>query len=166
MRRPILINTSLLALVLVLAALVWFGHGQQDEVLDTPLTGLTPDQVTLIAIENHSGPAIRLERTSSGWMMQQPSAAKANDARIADLLAITEARGIRSFKAPSDLTEFGLNPPQAVLTLNRTRIEMGTLHPINQRRYMRVGDQIHLINDRFPHLLQAAPDYYLSAKTP
>jgi hypothetical protein len=32
---------------------------------------------------------------------------------------------------------------------------MGTLHPMNQRRYIRAGNLIHLTNDRFYHLLQA-----------
>ncbi len=167
MRRQLLVNASLLILALMLASMVWLSQEQQAEEDKTiPLTDLTPEQITLIQIENHSGPGIRLERTADGWEMTQPSKAKVDDTKIEYLLGITQAKSIRRFAAPQDLKEYGLNPPLAVLILNQTRIEMGELHPMNQRRYMHVGNQIHLINDRFPHLLQAPADYYIPTKSP
>ncbi len=163
MQRLLLVNASLLLLALLLAGLVWISTEQQNKEQKIPLTALTPEQINLIVIENSSGHTLRLERKADGWMMTQPSRAKANDAIIENLLQITQTRSIRSFKVPQDLTEFGLNPPHAVLTLNQTRIEVGTLHPMNQRRYLLTGNLIHLTNDRFAHLLKAEPHFFISA---
>jgi hypothetical protein len=89
----------------------------------------------------------------------------ANQTKIEGLLEITQTKSIRRFEAPPDLAEFGLSPPQAILTLNKTRIEMGTLHPMNKRRYMRIGNLIHLINDRFPHHSQATAESFTASET-
>jgi len=154
----------MLVLVLLLAGLTWLSLEQQEKEAKTALTSLSPDQVSLIRIESGKGSLIRLERMNSGWMMTQPSKARADDTKINRLLEITLAISIRKFKPQQEMTQYGLNPPQAVLTLNKTRIEMGSLHPINQRRYMRVGNMIHLINDRFSHLLQASAKSYMATK--
>jgi hypothetical protein len=166
MRRPLLINASLLSLALLLGTLAWLSSEKPEEDKNIPLTSLSPDQINLIELENSNGPIIRIEHTATGWEMTKPSKAKVDGTKIEYLLEITRAKSIRRFEATQDLKEYGLNPPLAVLTLNQTRIEMGTLHPMNQRRYMRVGTTIHLINDRFPHLLQAPADYYISTKKP
>ncbi len=146
--------------------MVWFIQEQPDKNQNIRLTTLLPDQVNLIELNNNSGQTIRLERETTGWMMTIPSTAKANDTMVNNLLEIAGTKSIRRFKAPDDLTEFGLNPPNAILILNHTRIEMGAIHPMNQRRYMRVGNIIHLINDRFPHLLRAAPQSYITPQRP
>lgn len=164
MPRSLLANASMLVLVLLLAGLTWLSLEQQEKEAKTALTSLSPDQVSLIRIESGKGSLIRLERMNSGWMMTQPSKARADDTKINRLLEITLAISIRKFKPQQEMTQYGLNPPQAVLTLNKTRIEMGSLHPINQRRYMRVGNMIHLINDRFSHLLQASAKSYMATK--
>jgi hypothetical protein len=111
-------------------------------------------------IENSSGPAIHFSRKTDGWIMTQPSSSKTDQAKIENLLQITRTKSIRRFEAPQDLTDFGLNPAQAVVTLNQTRIEMGTLHPMNKRRYLRIGNMIHLTNDRFSHLMQGTAKYF------
>jgi hypothetical protein len=165
MRRPLLVNSSLLLLTLVLAGLVWLSSSQEEKQQTITLTNLKPNQISLITIENNSGPTIRLELEANGWVMTQPSRAEANQSRIEDLLGITLTKSIRRFEAPQDLSEFGLNPPQAVLTLNQTRIEMGALHPMNKRRYMRVRNLIHLINDRFPHHLLATANSFIAPET-
>ncbi len=160
MRKPLLVNGILLLLTLLLGGMVWLTIGQQKPDHPVPLTSLLPEQITLIEIQNSNGADIRLERKEGIWMMTKPSEAKANSARIDGLLQIAQAVSISRFQAPDDLSEYGLNPPQAVLTINQTRIEMGTANPINHRRYLHVGNEIHLINDRFPHFLQAHADFF------
>jgi hypothetical protein len=157
MRRPFLVNSALLLVATALAVAVWLSTEQQNREANITLTSLTPNQVNSIIIENGSGPAVHLERKTDGWTLTQPSTEKADQAKVEKLLQITQGVSIRRFEAPQDLTEFGLSPPQATITLNQTRIEMGVLHPINQRRYIRVGNTVHLTNDLFYHLLQRAP---------
>ncbi len=160
MRRTLLVNASLLFMALLLASQVWISLEQQDEDQVIYLTSLSPDQVTRMEIANGGNPSIRLERTATGWMMTEPSSGKADDALIRKILEIANTRSTSRFQAPDNLVDFGLDPPLTTLTINQTRIELGALHPMNQRRYVRIGNSIHLINDRFFHLLQAPPENY------
>lgn len=160
MKRPLLVNGLLLLLSILLSVLVWLTIEQHETDQKVHLTSLLPKQITLIEIQNSNEPHIRMERKNKTWIMTEPSENTANNSKIASLLEIAQAASISRFKAPANLTEYGLNPPQAVLTLNQTRIEMGTTNPINHRRYLRVGDEIHLINDRFPHYFLARANYF------
>jgi hypothetical protein len=166
MRRPLLINGTLLLVATVLAVAVWLSTEQQNQEQQITLTNLTPNQVHQIVIENGTASVFHFEREAEGWVMTQPSRTMADQSKIEKLLQICQSISIRRFTAPQELTEFGLNPPQAVLTLNQTRIEMGTLHPINQRRYIRVGNLIHLTNDLFFHLLQAPEQTLVQQQQP
>lgn len=161
MRRPLLINGFLLGLALLLGWLTWLSIEDQHKDEQTYLTGLIPDQINQIEI-NNSGPSFRLQREAEGWIMVEPYQVAADSKRIERLLEISRSVSTSRFQAPQDLAEYGLKPPQAVLTLNQTRIEMGSTHPMNQRRYLRVGKQIHLIKDRFPHHLQARAENFVS----
>ncbi len=160
MRHQLVVNSLLLFLALLLGGLVWLTLGQEKTDRKVTLTSLLPEQITRIEIQNSNGADIHLERKEGTWMMTEPSKAKANSARIDGLLKIAQAVSISRFPAPDDLSEYGLNPPQAVLTINQTKIEMGTTNPISHRRYLHVGNKIHLINDRFPHFLQAHADFF------
>lgn len=162
MQRPLLINGFLLALVLVLSGLAWFSIQEQETDQRIPLTQLQPDQISLITLENQNGSGIRLEHKGDDWAMDRPYKVAGNGNRIGRLLEITRSRSFSRFQAPHNLTEYGLTPPLAILTLNQTRIEVGTTHPMNHRRYLRIGDQIHLIKDRFIHHLQAAAEDFIN----
>jgi len=162
MQRPLLINGFLLVLVLILGGVVWFSIQDRQSDQRIPLTQLQPDQINLITLENQNGSGMRLERRGDNWAMQRPYKVTANGSRIGRLLEITRSRSASRFRSPENLTEFGLTTPLATLTLNQTRIEVGTTHPMNQRRYLRIGEQIHLIKDRFIHHLQAAVEDFIS----
>ncbi len=162
MRRPLLINGSLLAVIVILGGAAWLSIQDQNTDQRTPLTSLQPDQVNQITLNNNTGPGLALERRHGVWMMTSPYKVPGKGSRIERLLEITRSISLSRFQTPQNLTEYGLATPQATLTLNQTRIEMGSTHPMNQRRYLRVGDQIHLINDRFPHHLQARAEDFVS----
>ncbi|MCP3672386.1 MAG: DUF4340 domain-containing protein [Gammaproteobacteria bacterium] len=162
MQRPLLINGSLLAVIVILGGAAWLSIQDQNTDRRTHLTSLQPDQINQITLNNNTGPSLVLERRHGVWMMTSPYQAPGKNSRIQRLLEITRSISLSHFQTPQDLSGYGLAPPQATLTLNQTRIEMGSTHPMNQRRYLRVGDQIHLINDRFPHHLQARAEDFIS----
>ena len=41
-------------------------------------------------------------------------------------------------------------------------IEVGNTEPLQHHRYLRVGEQLHLVRDIYPQQLFATPDYYLA----
>jgi hypothetical protein len=164
MRRQLFINLGLAALVLLLVLAVWLSNREAPPPEKTPVTNLDPAAIGSIRIRNSSGEFL-LERRESGWRMSYPYVVAANDARVAKLLQIAGADSLESFPAPAEgLAEFGLEPPQAVLDLGSTRIEMGSTNPINHHRYLRIGDTLHLIRDRFPHHLLAGAEGFVSLR--
>jgi hypothetical protein len=157
MKKQLFINLGLAAVVLLLVMIVWRMPDPSAPSQPASITGLKAAEINAIRIRN-SGGEFLLERQESGWRMSQPYQVAANDFLVDRLLEIADAHSLERFPAPAEgLAKFGLDPPQATLELNSTRIQMGNTHPINHRRYLRIDDQLHLIQDRFPqHLLAAA----------
>jgi hypothetical protein len=156
MNRQLRVNLILLATVALLGALIWFAQPAGFP----PLTPLDPFTVELIEISDLSGRQIRLQRDARGW---RSGSATANHPRIAQLLGICRTASLDRFPTPADLSPFGLDPAPIRLRLDGLIIDFGTTDPINGWRYVRVGNQIHLIADGFYHHLTAAPGEWLES---
>lgn len=163
MRREALINLFLLLLVGGLALFVWLTPEEQAHSGGGPLTTLNPAGVSRISISNGKGPRFVLQRDRDGWRMTEPYRVRANGDRIDSLLRLLSTRPLESFPLPDDrLAEFGLQPPLAELTFDRTRISFGGTHPYNHRRYLRIEERLYLINDIFPHHVLARAEEFVS----
>ncbi|HXK56335.1 MAG TPA: DUF4340 domain-containing protein [Gammaproteobacteria bacterium] len=159
------VNGTLLLLVILLGILVWLSDRVPPESANpsTPLTRLLPDQVSVIGIRNRSGPTFSMQRDGHGWRMTKPYAIAASDTRIRRLLEIAASPVRSQFKPEqTDLSEFGLAPPAALLYLDQLEIRIGGTDPINNYRYIGIGDNLYLIKDLFPHLLLAPAESYVS----
>ena len=87
----------------------------------------------------------------------------ANAIKIESLLELTATTSHARLPLPADhLDQFGLAPPKASLWLDDTELAFGTTEPIDHRRYLRVGDTIHLIDDRYYQHLRTTPEGYVS----
>jgi hypothetical protein len=160
MRRPQLINLALLAVVTVLGLTVWL-IPEERPAEPPPLTALDPSGITRVWLQNRHG-ELELRKGETGWEMTTPYRVAANTPRIELLLGIAAAKSLGQFPLPGDrLAEFGLDPPLATLELDQTRIEVGGTDPLQHRRYLRIGDTLHLINDRFPQHLLATPEEFI-----
>jgi hypothetical protein len=164
MRRQLFINLGLAALVLLLVLVVWLVPDQSTPPDKASITSLTGAEINTIRIHNSSGEFL-LERQASGWHISHPYEVAANAFLVTRLLEIADADSLESFPAPVEgLAEFGLEPPQATLELDSTRIQMGSTNPINHHRYLRIGDDLHLIQDRFPHHLLAGAEAFVDLR--
>ncbi len=162
MKRQLLLTLGLAAVVLLLALAAWLLPERSPPRETVPLTTLKPGMIDSIRISNHRGEFL-LERRATGWVMSQPYNVAANEFLIHKLLQITQADSLERFPVPTGrLVEFGLEPPQAVLDLGPVHMEMGGTDPINHRRYLRIGDTLHLIQDRFPHHLLAGAEAFVN----
>lgn len=135
---------ALIAVVLV-AAVLWAGR---REYLRAPpaLTPLDPAAVTRIELDLPPVAPQVFELRHGGWWRTQPSAARADDARVqrlAKLAATPVTRWLPT--AGIDLARLGLDPPSATLALNDTRLEYGDLTAIDDLRYVKIGDNIALV---------------------
>jgi hypothetical protein len=140
-------NLSVLALVAVVlvAAVLWVGR--RDYVRDPPaLTGIDPASVTHIGLDIPPIAAQAFEKRHGGWWRVQPSAARADDARV-ERLARLAATPVARWLALADVTRSatGLEHPSATLTLDGVELEYGGLTALDDLRYVRVGDKLALV---------------------
>ncbi|MEJ1297748.1 MAG: DUF4340 domain-containing protein [Candidatus Sedimenticola sp. (ex Thyasira tokunagai)] len=156
-------NLALLVLVIILGALVWFSGEQEERERLPPLTDIDPAAVKVIRISNNNGPEFTMEHLNGRWKMTTPHHIAANQPRINILLDLLSTPSIEQQPLPLDrLGEFGLEQPVAKVVFNNTQITFGGTHPYNYRRYLRIGDNLHLIDDLFPHHVLARAEAFIS----
>jgi len=148
-------NWSLALLALLLGALLWLDHGPENERYPR-LTALDPSQIQSITIEAGGRVIEQLQKRGAEWFSKEKQAAVNDGEWIRHLLHIAELPSLQRFHAPSDLQPFGLDEPRFRLKLDHTLISWGGIEPLSQRRYVLVGDQVHLITDGYTHHLHAA----------
>lgn len=159
-----LLNLGLLTLVALLALLVIYEPGKEKPAEEPRLIELNSDGISSLRIERANQPTIVLERQQGVWRMVEPLPIGVNDYRITSLLRITELSSLSRFAvATESLAQYGLDTPNATLIINgTTRIDFGSSTPLDQRRYLRIGDTIHLITDTYYYHLIGAPTTYAS----
>ncbi|MCG8427159.1 MAG: DUF4340 domain-containing protein [Chromatiales bacterium] len=163
MPKRAMVNLLLLLVVIALGLVVWLTPEKDQAQNLAKLTNLSPNDISHIRISNNNGPTFTLERSKNGWWMSQPYRIAANTPRIDILLDIVATPSHEQFPLPKDrLAEFGLDKPRATMQFNSTEMIFGGTHPYNYRRYVQIGNQVHLINDNFPHHFLAAAEAYVS----
>lgn len=157
MNKRNLLNLGLLLLIGLLVLLVIYEPGIEPPQEKPPLLDIDREAVNTIRIERQGQETVALHRDESGnWNLTAPVAIGASDFRISSLLRITEQKSLSSFPADSErLAQYGLDSPQATLTLNdKVKLAFGHNSPLDQRRYVQINDQVHLINDTlYYHLI-------------
>jgi hypothetical protein len=72
------------------------------------------------------------------------------------VLGLLETGVRRSYPARDlDLAGLGLDPPQASVRFDATRIDLGSTEAIEGLRYVKLGAKVYLVEDRYQHLLNA-----------
>lgn len=87
-----------------------------DYFRDKRLAELTPAQVTKLAIKSAKG-EFELEKKGSHWSLVRPLKARADDQKVADLIASATTARIEEFVSEAkDPGSFGLTEPRATIT--------------------------------------------------
>ncbi len=154
-----LLIAIVVALLLSAAVLMQVRHEQAQ--WPAPLTALVPSEIQHVELECLSCVRQRFERVDGGWWMRAPDNRRADAQRVGHLIAIANA-AVRNRKSlvGLSLSKLGLEPAQATLILDGTRISFGAFDSINGDRYVRIDDEdrVALVPDRFSPYLFAAPD--------
>lgn len=151
-RSRLIINFVLVIVVGGLIALAYFRPGLERPA-DVKLTQLDPSAVQTIVIENGRG-TIRLVRSDTGWRLPELGL-PADDFQADILLDLLSIRSERRYALKDiDREAVGLDPAQARVLYDDEVIELGKTEPLQDLRYLRYGDQVHLIQDRLLNLLQ------------
>lgn len=160
MKSRLMLNLAMLALIAILGLVIYLKPGKKA-VESTPLLTLDPQTITHITLQNREVIGFDKDARDGLWRLSTPFAAPANQVRIGQLLDIVRASTVAHYPVkPDELAQFGLDKPEATLSFGDTVLQFGGTDPINMRRYVRLGDTLHLVDDNFFHHLTAhATDY-------
>lgn len=133
--------------LLAMAAWQWRHDASHDpgSVLD-----LVPAEITRISLRIGDTSALHYEKRDGQWWQTDGTPRRADDGRLAELAA-TAAAPVLSWRAASDfdLAKIGLVLPQAVLSLDGQTLEFGATAAIGAQRYVRVGQRVALLPQRY-----------------
>lgn len=157
-----LINLALAAALLVLTSLIMAELQRPEQLPRLAEPGALPPR--LIAIERPGEPVIRLQANAEGeWSLIEPLRVDAERARVESLLSILISPVTRSMPVESlDMAALGLAPPRLWLRIDTLELAIGASSPIGQQRYVASGAMVHLIDERFTHLLMVPAREFVS----
>ncbi|MHB8448083.1 MAG: DUF4340 domain-containing protein [Rudaea sp.] len=145
--------------VAVLGAAVYAELVRERGLAARRVTSLNPARVTRLEIRCRSCTTRLFESVNGSWRMRKPYAAAANPEAVARLLAVVNAPvRTRAAMAGYAAAKLGLDPPQITVVADATRIDIGGEDPIDHDRYVRVGDELLRVPDRFSARLMEAPE--------
>ncbi|MGB5455466.1 MAG: DUF4340 domain-containing protein [Gammaproteobacteria bacterium] len=156
MQSRALLNIALLVLI-VLLGIYAYTTLQQQQRANTPskLISLSADEIEHITIR-HNQRTLELSRSAGNWRLRQPIDIEANSFRIDTLLKLLETRSHASYPAAElEPAKYGVSEAATAIRFNDVSIEFGVVNPINNYRYVRIGDTVHLIDDHYYPLLSS-----------
>ena len=155
MQSRTLLNIALLLVVALLGVYAYLNSRQQAPEQHTRLVPLTPEEISRIEI-THNQRRIELRKDGERWRMLHPIDIDANAFRVDTLLNLLDTASHATYGASTlALDKYGLADPATSIRFNDIVIEFGILNPINDYRYVRSGDSVHLIDDHFYPLLSS-----------
>lgn len=150
-----LLNLGLLVALLVLGAFIGFSQQEPPPVEPERLTTLAEADITRIEIRPARHADAVLERRGSEWWLVEPFTARADTVRVDAAIGLVRARSLARYAASAvDAQQAGLASPDLVLRVNDVTLELGGTEALHGRRFVRLGDRVYLIVDRYSYLLQ------------
>lgn len=156
------LNLGLIVVVIALAGVAWLSQQAPDKQGITPMSA---DQVTRVRIGGAGLSDLEFIQQGESWNIIQPDwQMPASEFRIRDVSKLSELPYTASYDA-SEVTLSDLHLEQGLVhvTLNDTEIIFGDLNPINQRRYLRIGERVYLTADDYFHVLRTEAASWLGA---
>ncbi len=150
-----LLNLGLVVALLVLGGFIGFSQQGPPPAEPEHLSTLAETDITRIEIRPERHADAVLERRGSEWWLVEPFTARADTARVDAAIGLARARSLARYAVSAvDMQQAGLASPDLVLRINDVILELGGTEPLRGRRYVRLGDRVHLIVDRYSYLLQ------------
>ncbi len=156
---PVVRANWILAVTAVILALFQLRTPMETAVRHPPLTPLEPERIQSIRIETDGRLVEHLERHREGWFSRMQQTAVTDETWVERLLHMAELPSLTRFPVPRDPTPYGLDRPRHRLWFDGLELQWGGVEPISGRRYVRVGDTVHLVTDGYTHHLHPARNH-------
>ncbi len=162
-RNRTLLNLALIVIVAALGLVAYLRPGHRPPPPKPPLTTLPVKDITRIRIARPGHETIELQRSHGAWRITAPIRARADTMRVEGIEDAAGARSLARYPiARLKLGEVGLAPPKVRLRLNGRELDFGDTDPINQWRYVKVGDTVHLTGDTVYPFLTMPPTAFVN----
>lgn len=143
------VNLALLILLAGLALFAFYETGKEPPGQPSTLTVIDPGKISQIRINHRDGDVISLVKGSQGWRLNQPISVPANSGNVQRLLELARATSYAQLDVRGvDLAKFKLDSPDLYVELDGLELAFGGTEPLEGRRYVKVGQTVHLIDDR------------------
>ena len=158
------LNLVLIVVVVTLATFLISTEQETDNEVNT-IAKIAPESIQRITLRKTGRSDIVFNKTNDSWMMTTPYTAIASRFRITSMLQFLQQPSTSQLHIIGlDLEHFQLAQPNVVLIFNNHEFAFGTTNQIDNQRYVRYGDQLHLINDPlYPQLTQNA-EFFISTR--
>ena len=156
---------SLALFLTVVALMVFLIKSDEQKSTDEQalLSSVGANSIDSVLIHRVGGTDIAFAKKQGVWFIISPLQARANTTRIKAILGILSSRSFTQIDIPdSELGLYQLDPPAVTLRLQEHVIQFGTTDPLDDRRYVRFENKIHLINDQLFHQLKQMPMFFVS----
>jgi hypothetical protein len=120
----------------------------KDAAVEHPLSGLKAKEVRSLRIERAGMVPLMLVRKENTWFIEAPIAARADESRVMQLLALVEARSTHRLPA-GDRGRFGLEPPQVRIIVDGQPFSFGLVNDITREQYVMAGDAVYALHPRY-----------------
>lgn len=138
-------NLNLVMAIVMIALIVVIVLSQEEEAPPTLLTSLDRDSIDHIEIIHPDSKPIVLDKYSYGWALSAPAQVSADELQVNALLDLSEREASAQYTvAEMDLAAVGLDTPEWSIKLNDVTLDFGAKEPLEDRRYVRVGDHVFL----------------------
>ena len=133
------------ALLVALALWQWRRDGHDAPGL---LLALDPAAITQVTLQLGDAPAMHYAKRDGHWWRDDGRRA---DDRYLDTLTATATAPVLQWRAAADFdaARIGLQPPQAVLSLDGLRLAFGAMSATGPQCYVQVGARVALVSLRY-----------------
>ena len=162
-----LLNLVLVVLALVMGLIIYFEPGLEPADIPQPLTTLlVADDASGIHIERVKyDPVSFIKRNDRWYLVTEKQELPASRFQLQALLRLLETSSSSHYAADTvDLAALGLDPPQATVTIDDVAILFGNTAPLDGKRYLQIDATVHLIEDRYQHLINAGWTNFVERK--
>lgn len=156
MKSRWIINILLIVAVVILTLVARYEPGIETPAGPQTLTSLRADEIQSIRVNRPLREDLLFSKTNNTWAIDREPPVPADEFQVRALLRLAEQVAARSYPVEElELSRLALDPPYATVTLDGVEIDFGSMEPLEELRYARVGDHVHLISDMYQHLIEA-----------
>lgn len=153
MRSRLLTNLFLLLLAIGLGAFLFVDEIDQNGI--KKLSDISADSINQISI-HHNQREIILNKSDQQWRLMEPIEISANQFRIKTLLNLPGTNSYAQYNADDlELKKFDFDKIDTQISFNNTKVSFGMVNPLNNLRYVKINNELHLIDDHFYPLLSS-----------